>query len=623
MGIRTVAVYSEADARSLHVDMADESYPIGPPAARQSYLKSETIVDIARASGAEAIHPGYGFLSENPDFADAVEKAGIAFIGPSAKVIRLMGDKLHAKMMARQANVPLVPGSEAPVSTSEEVKALGAHLGYPLLLKAVAGGGGKGMRIVEGEGQVDEGLQRTISEANSSFGDGRVFVEKFLESPRHIEIQVLADRHGKVIHLGERECSLQRRHQKVMEESPSPFVTPQLREAMAAQAVALARQVGYTSAGTVEFMVTPGQDFYFLEMNTRLQVEHPVTEMVTGLDLVEQMICIAAGQPLPLTQNEVTFSGHAIEARVYAEDATHGFVPSGGRIRRFGPPPCDNGLRLDTGVEAGGEVSLFYDPMIAKLTAWAPTRHEAIKRLKRGLAHFIVEGPVHNLGFLEHLLHHPKVVEGDFTTHFIETLLEGKVAPVLSHKQTQIAKVIAALFWHREQENGISAPSQWVVVGEEESVLVEIHGNSVVLGQETFDLDLCWQPGMRQFVATGQGERYYGQVEMCLMGVTLSLFGVVSTFQVMRPKVWDLSAYMKPLADGFGDNLVVKSPMPGIVVSLPVGVGEHVRQGQTLVVVEAMKMENALKAPLEGTIADILVCKGDILTLNQPLVRLE
>ncbi len=616
LGIRTVAVYSDADAQALHVDMADESYDIGPSPAHQSYLKSARIIEVAKLSGADAIHPGYGFLAENADFAAAVEAAGLTFIGPSAEVIRLMGDKLQAKMVARQANVTMAPGSEGPVSTVEEVKAFAARLGYPLLLKAAAGGGGKGMRVLYDQDQIEEGLQRTTSEALSSFGDGRIFVEKFLASPRHIEIQILGDTHGTVLSLGERDCSLQRRHQKVMEECPSPFMTLQLREAMTEQAVALARQVNYTSAGTVEFMVTPEREFYFLEMNTRLQVEHAVTEMVTKLDLVEQMIRIAAGERLLFTQNQVYLSGHAVEARIYAEDVDHDFMPCSGRITRFEPPLQGEALRLDTGVEAGAQVSIFYDPMIAKLISWAPDRHGAIQQLKRALAQFIIEGPVHNLGFLERLLHHPKVREGDFTTHFIEKEMTSS----LSSDQKRLMKAVAALVYHRD--TGADKPSEWIIVEGEEGVPVKIEGDSVAVDKERMDLELFWQPRARQFAAIVEGQSYYGQVHLTLMNVTLTLFGVSIPFQVMRPKVWDLYAHVRS-PDSLPDNtLMVKAPMPGILVSLPVSVGDCVKPGQTLLVIEAMKMENALKSPVEGVITDIFVHPGDSLMRHQVLVKL-
>jgi propionyl-CoA carboxylase alpha chain len=615
MEIRTVAIYSEADSRALHVDLADEAYLIGLPPPRDSYLNSKKIIEAAIAYGAEAIHPGYGFLSENSDFAQAVEEAGLIFIGPGSDVIRLMGDKLQAKALARQAGVSILPGSETPVTTGEEVRAFAAQLGYPLLLKAAAGGGGKGMRVVFNDDQIDEHLERTTHEALSSFSDGRVFVEKYVETPRHVEIQILADTHGNIVHLGERDCSLQRRHQKVIEESPSPFITDETRQKMIDQAMALARQVGYTSAGTLEFMVTPNQEFYFLEMNTRLQVEHAITEMVTGLDLVEQMIRIAAGEPLNLSQSQISFSGHAIEARLYAEDGSHDFMPSSGRITRFEAPHLEETLRVDTGVEAGAEISIYYDPMIAKIIVWAPTRIDAIHHLRRALAEFIIEGPINNAGFLEQLLHQPNVIQGDYTTHFIEHEMKQS----LSKNQKHLIRAIAAMIYQRSNPKDIAA--QWVVVGEGEGVVVELKDDTVIVDKHKFDLDLQWRPQERRFVVQGPEETYYGQVHLTGMHVTVSLFGMDSFLQVMRPKMWDLYSHVHPPVSQ-PDNMIVKAPMPGILVSLPISVGDQVKLGQPLLVIEAMKMENVLKAPAKGSVMEIFVQPGDTLMRDQILVKL-
>lgn len=615
MEIQTVAVYSEADSQALHVEMADESYFIGPSPARQSYLDIQKIIEVAKVSGAKAIHPGYGFLSENAGFVADVEAAGLTFIGPHADIIRRMGDKLQAKSTARQANVSIIPGSETSISTKEEIQSLASRLGYPLLLKAAAGGGGKGMRVIYGEDQIDEALQRTGSEALSSFGDGRVFVEKYVDASRHIEVQILGDIHGNIVHLGERDCSLQRRHQKVIEETPSPFMTPDLRQAMTDQAVALARHVGYTSVGTVEFMVAPDRSFYFLEMNTRLQVEHPITEMVTGIDLVEHMIRIAAGEPLSFTQPDISFSGHAMEVRLYAEDAAHDFLPCSGRITRFEPFISEEGLRLDAGIEAGTDVSIFYDPMLAKLISWAPDRLEALQRLQRALAKMTINGLQHNAGFLEQLLLSPKIIKGDYTTLFIEKEM------TLDFPQTQkrLVKGIAALIYDRDNKANPSA--EWVVVEEEQGTLVTFSDEGVCVEDEVLGLDLHWYPRERHFEATLQGQSYYGQVHLGVMGLTLTLLGVEHFFQVMHPKVWNLYAHVKH-PDSLPDNLIVKAPMPGILVSLAISVGDRVKLGQTLLVIEAMKMENALKSPAEAIVKDILVQPGDSLTRNQVLVKL-
>jgi len=615
MGIHTVAVYSEVDARALHVDLADESYLIGLPAARDSYLKSENLINVALKTGAQAIHPGYGFLSENSEFAKTVEAAGLTFIGPSAEVIKVMGDKLQAKAIARQAGVSLIPGSKGPVVTKDEVEAYAAQLGYPLLLKAAAGGGGKGMRVVYQEDQIDDFLQRTTHEAQSSFGDGRIFIEKYVDLPRHIEIQILADTHGNIVHLGERDCSLQRRHQKVIEESPSPFMTPQLRSAMIDQAISLAKQVGYTSAGTVEFMVTPNREFYFLEMNTRLQVEHPITEMVTGLDLVEQMIRISVGEPLSFTQDQISFSGHAIEARVYAEDATQDFMPSSGRITQFEPPVLDKNLRLDTGIEAGSEVSIYYDPMIAKLIAWAPNRDEALRRLTMGLAQFIIEGPTHNTGFLEQLLHQQKVGKGNFTTYFIEQEMTSE----LSKAQKKLVQAIAGIIYQRANVHDISL--DWFVVEQGSGTPIKIKDQMVTISREKLELDVKWQPMERRFSLEYDGQTYNGQVHMHDRNLTIQLFGIETMLQVMRPKMWELLTHVHS-PESRPENLVVKAPMPGILISMPIHVGDRIKQGQPLLIIEAMKMENVLKSPAEAIVKDILVQPGDSLTRDQILVKL-
>lgn len=615
MGIRTVAIYSEADTRALHVYSADESYLIGPPAPSQSYLNAQIIIETALAAGAQAIHPGYGFLSENADFAKAVEEAGLTFIGPTSSVIRVMGDKLQAKNLARQAGVSILPGSEIPVTTKEEVQVYANQVGYPLLLKAAAGGGGKGMRVVHDESQIHDHLTYAMHEAFSSFGDGRVFVEKYVQSPRHIEIQILADSQGNIVHLGERDCSLQRRHQKVIEESPSSFITAEVRQKMADQAIALAHKVGYKSAGTIEFMVAPDQEFYFLEMNTRLQVEHPITEMVTGLDLVEQMIRIAAGEPLTFSQNQMTFTGHAIEARLYAEDSWHGFLPSSGRVTQFIPPPLSDNLRLDTGIEAGSEISIYYDPLIAKLIAWAPNRHEAIETLKRGLAQFIIEGPVHNAGFLEQLLHQQKVKDGDYSTHFIEE----EMTQNLSEYQKNLVSAIAVMIFQKNYGEDIS--SEWVVVEKGEGTFVIIQDHFIRVGKYKNELNLDWEPREKLFVVKSAEESYSGKVKITGINLIITLFGVEFILQVMRPKTWALYSHVQPL-EALPDNFIVKAPMPGILISMPISVGDRVKLGQPLLVIEAMKMENVLKAPTEGIVTEVLVRLGDTLLRDQILVKL-
>jgi propionyl-CoA carboxylase alpha chain len=616
MGISPIAVYSQIDTSALHVNMADEAYLIGPSAPHESYLNIPALIEAALATGADAIHPGYGFLSENAEFARAVEAAGLVFIGPTAEVIQRMGDKLEAKALARAAGVCVIPGGERPATTAQDVKALGDQLGYPLLLKAAAGGGGKGMRVVQREDQIEEFLQRTSHEALSSFGDGRVFVEKFIESPRHIEIQILADTHGNIVHLGERDCSLQRRHQKVIEECPSPFLTSSLRAAMVEQAVSLCRKVGYTSAGTVEFVVTPTREFYFLEMNTRLQVEHPVTEMVTGLDLVEQMIRIAAGESLSFTQSDLRFSGHAIEARLYAEDPEQDFLPSSGRITRFEAPPLNKDLRLDTGVEAGSEVSIYYDPMLAKLVSFAPNRLEAIQNLKSALAQFIIDGPTHNLGFLEQLLGQSQMIAGDFTTEFIAHNMRAD----LTLDQKNLVKAIATLIYRRLNPSD-QAPV-WIVVDQEEGTSVSVDCGAVFIDGDKIDFELDWCPKERRFSFHSNGEIFYGKVHLSTTNLMIQLFGVESCFQVMSPRQWDLFSHVKT-PQSQPDNLIITAPMPGILISVPISVGDLVKQGQPLLVIEAMKMENVLKSPTDATVAEILIQPGDTLRRGQQLVRLK
>jgi len=615
MGIGTVAIYSQADSRALHTHSADESYLIGPPTPSQSYLNAQIIIETALAAGAQAIHPGYGFLSENADFAKAVEEAGLTFIGPLSRVIRIMGDKLQAKTLARQAGVSILPGSESAVTTKDEVQRYADLVGYPLLLKAAAGGGGKGMRIVYDESQINDNLNHAMHEAFSSFGDGRVFVEKYVQSPRHIEIQILGDHQGNIVHLGERDCSLQRRHQKVIEETPSCFITADVRQRMVDQAISLARQVGYTSAGTIEFMVAPNKEFYFLEMNTRLQVEHPITEMVTGLDLVEQMIRIAAGEPLSFSQSQITFTGHAIEARLYAEDSWQGFLPSSGRVTQFIPPVLSDNLRLDTGIEAGSEISIYYDPMIAKLIAWAPKRHEAIKNLKQGLTQFIIEGPVHNTGFLEQLLHQQKVKDGDYSTHFIEKEMSQNIPDC----QKNLVSAIAVMIYQKIYVHDIS--SEWIVVENGQGTLVKIQDHFICVGEYKTELYLDWEPKEKLFVVKSPEETFSGKVQITGINLTISLFGFEYKVQIMRPKTWDLYSHVQP-PKAVPDNLLVKAPMPGILISMPITTGDRVKLGQTLLVIEAMKMENVIKAPTQGVVREVFVRVGDTLLRDQILIKL-
>lgn len=621
MGIKTVAVYSEADARSPHVDMADEAYLLGPSPARQSYLNAEKIIEIALKSKAEAIHPGYGFLSENADFAQLVLDAGLKFIGPSPDVIRVMGDKLAAKALALDARVSCIPGSTDPVKNAEEILALAQTHGYPILLKAAAGGGGKGMRIVYEENDIQEFFDRAVSEASSSFGDGRVFVEKYIERPRHIEIQILADQHGHVIHLGERECTLQRRHQKVVEESPSTFMTPGLRQEMVEQAIALAKRVGYTSAGTIEFIVAPDKSFYFLEMNTRLQVEHPTTEMVTNIDLVEEMIRIAAGEPLRHKQPDITSTGHAIECRLYAEDPSHSFLPSSGRLVFYRPPPLTSQVRLDDGICEGNEISIYYDPLLGKLITWGKDREESLVQAQNALAQFEIKGIEHNLGFLQQLLQHPKVQQNLVSTHFIESefpLGESALesfSSLTQEKQPFFVSVIAQLALQFPHILKSKKDEYAVVIQDKVWVVAALEG--IVQGSDwKCSPTLNYTPGTNHF----QADSFYGQVEADPIGLRVTLFGITLPVHVLPHDIWQLSQ-MTPQKKYQSDTQLLKSPMPGTLISLPIAVGDHVKAGQTLAIIEAMKMENVLKSPTDAIVQEIYVSNGDSLSRNQIIAR--
>ncbi len=579
-GIATVAVHSEADAGARHVEMADEAVGIGPPPARDSYLMIDRILEACRRTGAEAVHPGYGFLSENALFAEALAAAGIVFIGPPVAAIRAMGDKIESKRLAEAAGVSTVPGHPDAVRSLGEALHVARAIGYPVMIKAAAGGGGKGMRIAHDEQELEEGLKRAQSEAASSFGDERVFLEKFVERPRHIEIQVLGDRHGNLVHLGERECSIQRRHQKVVEEAPSPFLDAATREAMGAQAVSLARTVGYHSAGTVEFIVDRDRNFYFLEMNTRLQVEHPVTELVTGRDLVWDMIRIAAGEPLGFTQEEVEFSGWAIEARVYAEDPARGFLPSSGRLVRYREPEGE-GLRIDSGVFEGGEVSIYYDPMIAKLCAHGDTRDRAADRLAAGLDAFLLRGPAHNLTFLRAILDHPDFRSGRLSTDFIAETFGARFAGrQLPEPRLRMLAAAAALMTWREVARACRISGRlpgrdpepersWAVAlgGRHFEARIAEDGTpaTVELDGERFLFALDWHPGRMLAELETDGERLRIQVETVAEGFLLIHGGAELRALVRSHRAAELAARMpeKEMPDTSG---LVTAPMPGLIV---------------------------------------------------------
>ena len=645
MGIATVAVYSDSDARAPHVRMADESVRLGPAPASESYLKAELIIDACKATGAQAVHPGYGFLSERESFAKALAKAGIAFIGPPPKAIAAMGDKIQSKKLAQKAGVNIVPGHLDDIATTAEAVKIAKGIGFPVMIKASAGGGGKGMRLAHHEQDVRDGFEATKREGLASFGDDRVFIEKFIEAPRHIEIQVLGDQHGNVLYLGERECSIQRRHQKVVEEAPSPFVTPKMRKAMGEQAVALAKAVGYYSAGTVELIVSgadpSGKSFYFLEMNTRLQVEHPVTEEVTGLDLVEQMIRVAAGEKLAFTQKDVKLDGWSVETRVYAEDPYRGFLPSTGRLIRYQPPiERTNGVRvrIDDGVMDGGEISMFYDPMIAKLVTWAPTREAAIDAQIAALDSFVIDGINDNVDFLSALMQHPRFRAGDLATDFIADEypdgFHGAPADAqLLRDLAALAGMVAAIQEARAADVDcqlgppIALPSERMVkIGAaEHRVRIKPYDGgtlAVIDGGELIDIIGCWQPGQRLLSATVDGRHRIVQVRRNGRGWELQTRGRTHKVEVLPPHVAELSQHMLEKVPPDLSRLLI-APMPGLLTRLDVKAGDTVEAGQPVAVVEAMKMENILRAAKAATVKATPAKAGDSLAVDQVIVEFE
>jgi propionyl-CoA carboxylase alpha chain len=646
MGIATVAVYSDADARAPHVLMADEAVRLGPAPAAESYLKPELIIAACKATGAEAVHPGYGFLSERASFATALAEAGIAFIGPPPHAIAAMGDKIESKKLAKAAGVNVVPGFLGEIADTDHAVTIAGGIGYPVMMKASAGGGGKGMRLAWSETDVREGFEATKREGLASFGDDRVFIEKFIEQPRHIEIQLLGDQHGTILYLHERECSIQRRHQKVVEEAPSPFVSPEMRQRMGEQAVALARAVGYFSAGTVELIVsgsdTTGEGFYFLEMNTRLQVEHPVTEEITGLDLVEQMIRVAAGEPLGFTQDEVRLDGWAVETRVYAEDPYRGFLPSTGRLVRYCPPVAartdERRTRVDDGVVEGGEVSIFYDPMIAKLVTWGPTRIEAIDAQVEALDAFEIDGIGDNIDFLSALMQHPRFRSGEITTGFIaEEYPDGFVGAPASEELLEdlaaIAGLVAASHETRAalidgQLGGPVYPEGDYVVrvsGDEFAVAVEPYDGGLLVsvdGEEEVDVIADYVPGQRLLVADLDGRRRIVRIAREGRGWRFQTLGARHHVEVMAPHVADLKQHMiAKVAPDMSRFLL--APMPGLLTKLEVKAGDKVEAGQPIAVIEAMKMENILRAPKTTTVKATPVAAGQSLAVDEIIVEFD
>ncbi|KNG92528.1 acetyl-CoA carboxylase biotin carboxylase subunit [Pseudaestuariivita atlantica] len=643
MGIATVAVYSDADAQALHVQMADEAVHIGPAPANQSYIVIDNIMDAIRQTGAEAVHPGYGFLSENKLFAEALEKEGVAFIGPPAGAIESMGDKITSKKIAQEAGVSTVPGYMGLIEDAEEAVKISNDIGYPVMIKASAGGGGKGMRIAWNDDETREGFQSSKNEAANSFGDDRIFIEKFVTQPRHIEIQVLADSHGNTIYLNERECSIQRRNQKVIEEAPSPFLDEATRKAMGEQSCALAAAVGYTSAGTVEFIVDGERNFYFLEMNTRLQVEHPVTELITGVDLVEQMIRVANGEELSLKQSDIGINGWAMESRLYAEDPYRNFLPSIGRLSRYRPPAeVADGPRVvrnDTGVYEGGEISMYYDPMIAKLCTWGATRDEAIDGMRDALDAFEVEGIGHNLPFCSAVMDHPRFVSGEITTAFIaEEYPDGfegvtlddamlrKVAAAAAamHRVAEIRRTrLSGRMDNHERHVG----ENWVVSAQGTDYPVTIaadrDGSTVSFDDgSSIRVSSDWTPGdMLARISTSEGPLTM-KVGKITQGFRLRLRGADLKVTVRTPRQAELAALMPEKLPPDTSKMLL-CPMPGLIVKVDVAVGDEVQEGQALCTVEAMKMENILRAEKKAVVSRINAGPGDSLAVDEVIMEFE
>ncbi len=637
MGIATVAVYSDADADALHVQMADEAVCIGPAASAQSYLVIDKIIQACKDTGADAVHPGYGFLSENSQFRDALDDAGIIFIGPGKKAIESMGDKITSKLIAEKAGVNCIPGFTDVVRDADHAVEISAGIGYPVMLKASAGGGGKGMRVAWDEADCRDGFERATNEARSSFGDTRIFIEKYIQQPRHIEIQVMADGHGNVIYLGERECSIQRRHQKVIEEAPSPFLDEATRQKMGEQSCALAKAVDYQSAGTVEFIADAAMNFYFLEMNTRLQVEHPVTELVTGQDLVEMMIRVAAGEKLALTQNDVSLTGWAMESRVYAEDPFRNFMPSIGRLSGYREPQGE-GVRVDSGVYEGGEVSMHYDPMISKLITYGDNREAAIDLMVDALDAYYIRGVNHNISFLNALMVHPRFVAGELTTNFIaEEFPDGFNADLVPQNNPHITVAVAAAVHqeYRERSSQISGqaegheynvPVEWVVMtGPDEtevSMTLTMSGFLVSIGNDDYVVETDWALGEPLFEADINGQPVTVQVERSGSGYQLFYRGAEINALVLSPKAAALNKLMLEKVPADLSKFLL-SPMPGLLVKLAVKVGDQVKAGEELAVVEAMKMENSLRAINDGIVAKISADAGDSLMVDQAILEFE
>lgn len=638
LGIATVAVYSDVDADALHVRMAGEKVHIGAAPAAESYLVIDKIIDAAKKTGADAIHPGYGFLSENSEFCEKLEKEGITFIGPGTEAIGVMGDKISSKKLAEEAGVNTIPGYLEVIKDADEAVKISNDIGYPVMLKASAGGGGKGMRVAYNDEEAFEGFNSAVNESKSSFGDDRIFAEKFIEEPRHIEIQVLGDKYGNVIFLAERECSIQRRHQKVIEEAPSPFLTEETRASMGAQSIALSKAVNYSSAGTVEFIVDKDQNFYFLEMNTRLQVEHPVTELITGVDLVEQMIRSAAGEPLNIKQEEVKIKGWAVEGRVYAEDPLRGFLPAVGRVTDYIPPVEDENIRIDSGIYEGSEISIYYDPMISKIISYAENRAEAISKLRLALDQYYIRGVGHNIAFLSDVLKSERFKSGDISTKFIEeeypdgfkggsvSLEAGNILICVATtvhsceigRQSTISGRMneeASTFnetWH-VQLDGETQPANFLMTHE---------GCNVITGGLVYNVVTLWAPGNPVFSATINDESISVEVKYLEDGYLLTFDGASETVHVRPAREVELAALM-PEKVAPDMSKFLQCPMPGLMVSIDVSEGDEVLAGQTLCVVEAMKMENVLRAERDGKVIKISAKAGGSLAVDEIIMEFD
>jgi propionyl-CoA carboxylase alpha chain len=640
MGIKTVAVYSEADTNSLHVKEADEAIYIGPSPSSQSYLNVKAILDAVDQTGAQAVHPGYGFLSENAGFAEELEKRGVALIGPSSSAIRAMGDKIESKKLAKKAGVNVVPGGIDAVSTLTEAKKQAARIGYPVMIKAAAGGGGKGMRVAWSEEELKDGMRLASSEARSSFGDARVFIEKFFDNPRHIEIQILADKHGNIVHLGERECSIQRRHQKVIEEAPSPFVDAALRAKMGRQSVSLAKKVGYFSVGTVEFIVDDKKNFYFLEMNTRLQVEHRVTELITDIDLVEWMIRVAAGDKLDFAQKDVQFNGWAFESRVYAEDPKRGFLPSIGRITRYEEPVAqgDERILIDAGVYSGGEVSMFYDPMIAKVCTHASNRPAALESMKSALSAYVVQGVSHNISFLQSILNHDRFKRGDISTNFIaQEYPEGYATSSLNEETLRVFIGVGVFAYLKDANRAAQTTGQlagyhrviaarWVVHinGEDYPIIANKvdGGYDISFGAGVATVRSNWELGRRLFQGTVNDEPISVQLKPITEGFELHYGGAETKVKVRTPRVAELAVHM-PKTDETDNRNQLYAPITGLVASVGVKEGDQVYAGQELLSIEAMKMQNIFRATHDAIVRKLYVEAGKTVRANQLMIEFE